>query len=58
MVDSSGGPPWFHATGLRYDFVPDAERGTVRLPDGKQDEDGVITTLSAEELAARARDIG
>eukprot|EP01045_Picozoa_sp_COSAG04_P017653 COSAG04_NODE_1577_length_6261_cov_20.494645_2_plen_784_part_00 len=50
--EPSGGPPWFHATGLRYDFVPDAERGTVRLPDGKQDEDGVITTLSAEELAA------
>jgi hypothetical protein len=34
-TDPSGGPPWFHAMGLHYDFVPDP-RGTVRLPDGKR----------------------
>lgn len=51
-TDPTGGPPWFHAMGLRYDFVPDQHRGTIRLPDGKTDENGVMTTISAEQLVA------
>jgi molecular chaperone DnaK (HSP70) len=56
-TEPSGGPAWFTAMGLHYDFVADENRSTVRLPAGSTTgagADGPASprTLGVEELTA------